>query len=55
MLLAVILTPSSVILSAAKDPFHLTQDKLREGFRQFAGVGEQSKIRGFFAQNTGSE
>jgi hypothetical protein len=37
MPLAVILSPSSVILSAAKDPFQLTQDKLREGPRQFAG------------------
>jgi hypothetical protein len=37
MPLAVILSPSSVILSVAKDPFHLTQDKLREGSRQFAG------------------
>jgi hypothetical protein len=27
---AVILSPFAVILSAAKDPFHLTQDKRRE-------------------------
>ncbi len=29
------LTPSSVILSAAKDLFHLTQGKLREGSLHF--------------------
>jgi hypothetical protein len=35
--------PLAVILSEAKDP------------GSSRGVGEQSKLRGFFAQNTGSE
>ena len=34
---SIILSSSSVILSVAKDPFQLTQDKLREVSRQFAG------------------
>jgi|SRR5208337_4744305 len=48
---AFILSPLDVILS----PFAAAQGKLLEGPRQFADVGEQSELWGFFAQNAGSE
>jgi len=36
----------AVILSAAKDLALATQDKLRDGAREFAGVNERKNYRG---------
>ena len=41
--------------SEAKNLALPAQGKLREGPRHFMGVGGQSKLRGFLAQNAGSE